>query len=252
MDLTRTGRILYSASMIAFGVLMAMHGSILPDRPLAGPWVMVGPVEGWFVGAALVACGLGITLDRFVRPASLLLGGVIVLVACVHYVPGLIMTPRGGGNWTRGFEALAMSGAAIVLAVRAGPATGRWERLAEPGLRIGRCLFAISLGVFGTQHIIYDELTAGVIKPWMPWRMLWVYVVAAGFFAAALAIIARRVARLATWLLGGMFASFALLVHVPDVIASPGALRQWTNVFIALSMSGGALMLSGSFGRRDA
>jgi hypothetical protein len=156
--LTRTGRLAFAASMVGFGVLMVIHVSTPGSPALAGPWAAVGPLEGWFVAAALL-------------------------------------------------------------------------------------LIAISLLVFAAQHVIYDELSANIIKPWMPWRMLWVYVAAAGFVATALAILTNRLARLATVLLSVQFLLFVLLIHVPDVIAGANRMRDWTNVFIALSMSSGALIV---------
>jgi hypothetical protein len=237
--LIRTGRLAFAASMVGFGVLMVIHVSTPGSPALAGPWAAVGPLEGWFVAAALLLLGVGITLRRFVQPPALLLFALLMLVACVHYLPGIIVRPRGGANWTRGFEAVAMGGAALVLGFQSSP-TGR---LTQPGIRLGQWLFAISLVVFAAQHVIYDELSANIIKPWMPWRMLWVYVAAAGFVATALAILTNRLARLATVLLSVQFLLFVLLIHVPDVIAGANRMRDWTNVFIALSMSSGALIV---------
>lgn len=239
--LSHTGRIAFAASMIGFGVLMLIHVNTPGSAALAGPWALVGAMEGWFVAVALLALGAAILIDRLTRPAALLLGAMLVLVACVHYLPGIIMTPRRGGNWTRGFEAFAMAGAACVLSARSGTVT----RHTRTALRLGQWLFAISLVVFAAQHVIYDELSSNIIKPWMPWRMFWVYVAGAGFVATALAILTGRLARLATVLLAVQFLLFVLLIHVPDVIAGANRMRDWTNIFIALSMSAASLILSG-------
>jgi len=240
--LTRIGRLVFAACMIGFGVLMVSRVSTPGSGALAGPWALVGLREGWFVAAALLLFGIGITLDRFVQPAALLLCALFVLVACMHYLPGIIARPRGGANWTRGFEALAIGGAALVLGVQSGPA----GRFTKSGILLGQWLFAISLVVFAAQHVIYDELSANIIKPWMPWRILWVYVAAVGFVATALAILSNRMARLATVLLSVQFLLFVLLIHIPDVIAGANRMRDWTNVFIALSMSSGSLVLARS------
>jgi len=61
--------------------------------------------------------------------------------------------------------------------------------------------------------------------------------------ATALAILTNRLTRLATVLLSIQFLLFVLLIHVPDVIAGANRMRDWTNVFIALSMSSGALIV---------
>jgi uncharacterized membrane protein len=245
--LTRAGRLVFAASMIGFGVLMVVHVSTPGSAALAGPWALVGVREGWFVAAALLLLGICVMLDRLVHAAAFALAALFVLVACVHYLPGVIMTPRRGGNWTRGFEALAIGGAALVLGVHTGPA-GRYTKLA---LRLGQWLFAISLVVFAAQHVIYDELSANIIKPWMPWRIFWVYAAAVGFVATAIAILTNRYPRLATVLLSVQFLLFVLLIHVPDVIAGANRMRDWTNVFIALSMSSGALLVGGKSLERD-
>ena len=69
--LARTSRLTFAASMIGFGVLMAIRVSTPGSAPLAGPWALVGVREGWFVAPALLVLGIGTMLDRFARPAAL-------------------------------------------------------------------------------------------------------------------------------------------------------------------------------------
>ncbi|HEV2291514.1 MAG TPA: hypothetical protein VGR60_06725, partial [Gemmatimonadales bacterium] len=64
--------------------------------------------------------------------------------------------------------------------------------------------------------------------------------------AAGLAIVTRIRARLAATLLGAMFFSWVVLLHIPLVITSHGAGGKWTSLFVATMMCGGAWMVAGA------
>ncbi len=80
---------------------------------------------------------------------------------------------------------------------------------------------AISLVVFGVQHFIYGA-----------------------FFAAAIGIFTRMLARPAATMLGVMFFLFVVLLHIPRIIGNSSNGNEWTSGFVALAMCGGAWMLA--------
>jgi hypothetical protein len=75
--------------------------------------------------------------------------------------------------------------------------------------------------------------------------LFWAYFCGIAFVAAALAIAANKMARLATILLGTMFFLWVVVLHAPRVA---GALRngdEVTSLFVALAMSGVGFILAG-------
>ncbi len=148
------------------------------------------------------------------------------------YVPRLAANIHDPGPWTSGSELLALCGAALVLA----------------GVKkLGRIPFAVPLMVFGVQHFLYARFIATLVPVWIPGRLFWAYFVGIAFLGAAVSIAAQKMmARLSAILLGLMFFLWVLIVHLPRVAAAPHNGNEWTSMFVALAMSGGALLVAGS------
>ena len=147
------------------------------------------------------------------------------------YVPRLAANIHDPGPWTSGSELLALCGAALVLA----------------GVtKLGRILFAAPLVVFGVQHFLYARFIATLVPAWIPGRLFWAYFVGVAFVCAAISIASSKAARLSAILLGLMFFLWVLILHLPRVAAAPHNGNEWTSLFVALAMSGGALLIAGS------
>jgi uncharacterized membrane protein YphA (DoxX/SURF4 family) len=109
---------------------------------------------------------------------------------------------------------------------------------------LGRILVAVSLVVFGVQHIIYGGFVATLVPAFMPGRLFWAYFVGAAFFAAAIGILTRMLARPAATMLGVMFFLFLILLHIPRIFVHPRDGNEWTSGFVALGMCGGAWIVA--------
>ena len=109
---------------------------------------------------------------------------------------------------------------------------------------IGRIFVAISLVVFGVQHFIYGGFVATLVPAFMPGRLFWAYFVGVAFFAAAIGIFTRMLARPAATMLGVMFFLFVVLLHIPRIIGNSSNENEWTSGFVALAMCGGAWILA--------
>ena len=103
---------------------------------------------------------------------------------------------------------------------------------------------AISLVVFGVQHFIYGGFVATLVPAFMPGRLFWAYFVGVAFFAAAIGIFTRMLARPAATMLGVMFFLFVVLLHIPRIIGNSSNENEWTSGFVALAMCGGAWILA--------
>jgi uncharacterized membrane protein len=109
---------------------------------------------------------------------------------------------------------------------------------------LGRIFVAVSLVVFGIQHFIYGGFVATLVPAFMPGRLFWAYFVGVAFFAAAIGILIRMLARPAATLLGVMFFLFVVLLHIPRIIGKSNDGNEWTSGFVALAMCGGAWILA--------
>jgi uncharacterized membrane protein len=109
---------------------------------------------------------------------------------------------------------------------------------------LGRILVAVSLVVFGVQHFVYGGFVATLVPAFMPRRLFWAYFVGVAFFAAAIGILTRMLARAAATMLGVMFFLFLVLLHIPRIIGNSSNGNEWTSGFVALAMCGGAWILA--------
>jgi uncharacterized membrane protein YphA (DoxX/SURF4 family) len=229
-ELSRLGRWFYAVAMAGFGVQFFFH--VLLAGPVPGPPLSPGR-SLWACATAvvLIVAAVCIATGRKVRLAATLLAIVLLLRALLVFAPRLVANIHDPGPWTSGFEILAMSGVALVVAGTA--------------VELGRLLFASLLVVVGTQHFLYARFVATLVPAWIPARLFWAVFVGVAFFGAALAIATKKSSSLAATLLGLMFFLWVFIVHLPRVAASPHDGKEWTSALVALAMCGGAWLMTG-------
>jgi uncharacterized membrane protein YphA (DoxX/SURF4 family) len=245
----KTGWVFFILPVAAFGVQHLIYAISGGKAGIGPPWTPVQPFWAYVFGALMIAFGVCIATGKYARVAAILLGVLLVGRVLVVYLPGLVANVRDPGNWTGGFELLALCGASLTLA-----ATLRNDRspirLPEGVLsnlsRLGRYLYALALIVFGVQHFQYAAFIATLIPNWIPAHLFWAYFVGVAFFGASLSIVSRIQTRLATGLLALMFLLWVLVLHIPRAVTAVNNSNEWTSTFMALAMAGGALILYGS------
>ncbi len=149
-------------------------------------------------------------------------------------IPGTVIWSYlvGGAVFGTGLVALSRRGA------------WRSARGLDRLILLGPVFYAAPLAAFGTEHFTLTGTIASLVPSWIPWHRFWAYFVGACFIAAALSIVTRVQARLASSLLALTFLLFVALMDVPGWAHDP------TNRFAAalalreLSFSGGALALA--------
>jgi uncharacterized membrane protein YphA (DoxX/SURF4 family) len=246
----RLGRLFFALSMVLFGVQYFIYVAGLKGPIPGPPWFPSAHALAVLTGAALIAVGVFIAAGKMVRLAATLLGVALLLSVAFFHLPRLIANLHNADPWTSSFEILALMGGAFVLA---SIATSDGFKL-EPSDKIlsqlavfGRVMFAASLVVFAVQHFLYAKFVATLIPAWIPARLFWSYFVGIAFIAAALAIVARKMARAASILLGVMFLIWVVILHMPRVAASPRNGDEVTSLLVALAMGGASFILAESF-----
>lgn len=114
---------------------------------------------------------------------------------------------------------------------------------------IGRLCFALALIAFGAQQFIYGDFVPGRAPAWpegVPGGFVWACVSGVLFVAAGVAILVDRKVWLAGVTVGTMIFLWALLRHIPAVVADSDIGAAWTMAGKALAFFGGAFAVAAS------
>jgi hypothetical protein len=251
--LTRIGRLLYAVAIVFFGLQCIASGSGRGPVPAAGPpWVQTQRGLALLFGCALIVAGMCLVVRWYGRATANILGVGILLRGLVIYLPTLLASPRDPRPWTSLFELTAMGGAALVIAGTF-PSEAALQRRDSQWLLVeaGRWLFAVSLVVFGVQHLMYSKFVAALIPAWIPGHLFWTYSTGIAFLLVAASLISKVQVRLSAGLLGLMFLLWVILLHIPRVAKARGfSGNEWTSEFVALAMCGASFVLSEALQKR--
>lgn len=112
---------------------------------------------------------------------------------------------------------------------------------------IARILFCVPFLVFGLFHLMNANQMAGMIPPWLPGGIVWVYISGLGMLAAAVAILTKRQDQLACLLLAGMLFIFILTLHLPGLSNPDPMMAQMamSGLLKDTGLMGGALTYAG-------
>jgi uncharacterized membrane protein len=238
------GRVLFALALLVFGVQYLIY-AFGKSWPIPGPpWFPGSHLVAGVAGLGLLVAAVSIAARRQAQLAAAVLGFVFLVRVAVVHLPMLLSNIHNPGPWTSGAEMLCIAGGALVLA-------GALERTprSRVALEIGRNLYGAPLIVFGIQHFMYARFVATLVPSWIPGQYFWAIFVGVAFISASAAIMSGKFAWLASMLLGIMFASWFLILHLPRVVAKLHDGNEWTSAFVALAMSGCALVLAGAAGR---
>lgn len=251
--MTKLGRFLFAIAIAAFGIEYLIYGRFVPGLPPAPPWTPGAPVLAYLIGVALTVAGLGIATNVRARLCAAVVG--VLFFLCVFLLHGLraeaiLLNPvaRTGAFESLAFGSAAFISAALLPSERSSPAG--WEIAIDRLALASRYLFAFSMIVFGIQHYRAIDFIASLVPAWLPGHVFWAYLTGTGFIAAGIAIAINVRARLGATLLGVMFLLWVLLLHLPRSVAAWSNGAEWTSLFVALGLSGGAWIVAGYCGER--
>ena len=249
LALAKIGRVLFAISMIFFGVQYFLFGHYAGGLPPVPPWAPGGVIGAHVAGTILLLCSLGLAAKWQVPWSGTFLGFFCLLCVLLLHTQRLSDVIHNGNDRTRCFEALALCGAAFILAGDFSTAEASepfHAFIAERLVPFGRWLFAISLVVFGAQHFMYGAFVASLIPGWIPAHLFFAYFTGAGFIAAGVTIAAKVLARAGATLLGIMFLFWVLFLHAPRIAMKLHSGDEWTSGVIALAMCGAAFFIAGT------
>ncbi|HEY5744780.1 MAG TPA: hypothetical protein VIU12_01780 [Chryseolinea sp.] len=247
------GRIFYGVVITEMGLHTLYYHDfpymLLPAKHSGIPGLVV---IAYISGILLVLAGACIVFEKKIRPASLLLGGVLLSIFCFYFIPYQFMVSPNYmhfGDWENAAKELALCSGAFVIA-------GCYPEKAESPLfgflgklvPFGAILFSITIISFSMDHFLYAKEAADYVPSWVPAHVFWIYFTGAALLASGIAIISNIKRRLAATLLGSMILTWFVILHIPRIVVSPLPYlgSEITSAGIALAYSGIAFVIAGT------
>jgi hypothetical protein len=228
-------RHLFGASAFAFGVI------ILASHEYNG-WHLP-PYLAYGLTAALIVGGAAIQFPRAAKFGAILVGAAFLYFA-LRCVPQIFTKPRIYNSWDNFFEQFALLLGAALVFTRASSA---WS--GETLNRIGRILFSACAASFALEQAFYLAPTASLVPKWIPpSQMFWAVATTVFFALAAVALLANRMALLASRLLALMLALFGIIVWVPILFSAPHNYGNWSETAETFAIAGTAWILADLLG----
>lgn len=245
-NLSNIGRIFYGTAIAGIGFqTIFYHEFPYMLIPAKHAWIPGLAMVAYISGALLMLAGACIVLEKKLRPASLLLGTILLLIFCFYFIPYQFMTNSNYmhfGTWENAAKELALSGGAFIVA---GYFAKRGKNSLVP---LGRILFSITIISFGIDHFLFAKQAVGYMPSWVPYGLFWIYFCGVALLGSGLGILLKIKPGLMAVLLGTMIFTWVIILHVPKSIATPFAYMggEVTSAFLALAYCGTAFVIAGS------
>jgi hypothetical protein len=189
--------------------------------------------------------GAAIQFRRTAKAGAAILGAAN-LVFVLQCIPGIITAPQIYNSWGNFFEQFCLLTGAAIIYTRLSSA---WSP--ETLNRISRILLGVSSASFALEQAFYLNATAHLVPKWIPpTQIFWAIATTVLFALAAAALLANRMALLASRLLTTMVVGFGLLVWVPLVFSNPHNHANWSEISETFEIAGAAWILADLLGER--
>jgi uncharacterized membrane protein len=245
-------------------VFYAVPLAIFAPEHFRGPEFVQNMVPSWmpghrfwayFVGCALLAAAASLTVRKFLRVSSTLLGTMFTLFVCMLYIPFVVAHPEDRFSWTIALRDLSFAAGAWALA-------GLHSRASSPQLSkwmilFGRFVLAIAAIFFGIEHFLHPEFAPGVplekmMPPWVPFPRVWGYLAGTILLAAGIALALNKQSRRAAASIGALMCVLTVFPYLFILVFARGgadineALNYVADTWLYV---GAALLLAAALGR---
>jgi len=233
------------------------HGGPSYIQDMAPSWMPVRSFWPYFVGCALLAAATSLTVRKFVRLSSSLLGLMFFLFVCMIYMPSALTHLKNRLAWALLLRDLSFAGGAWALAGlhsrASSPQQSKWMIL------FGRIVIAIAAVFFAVQHFLHPEFAPGVplqkmTPSWVPFPSLWGYLAGAILMAAGIGLALNKQSRIAAASIGALMTVLTLFLYLLILILAHGGSTPEINealnyVADTLLFAGAALVLASALPR---
>lgn len=244
-----TGPYFYAIAIIGFGITQIIIRNFLPELLPVPASLFAHQFWIYFTSVIFIGAAGCIIINKYARAASVLIAILFFIFLLYAHLPKLLSHPDDPTAWTPLFEVLAICSGAIIMAGIITPGfsiRGSWNTTSNKIFIVGKILFAVTLLIFGIQHFMYTAFIETLIPAWIPFHFLWLYIIEFAFIAVFISLIFNVQVYLATTLLGLMFLTWSLILHLPLVVTHLHVEAQWTSLFVAMAMCGTCFMIAGA------
>jgi uncharacterized membrane protein len=247
-------------------VFIAVPLAVFATEHFRGPRFIQNMVPSWmpahlfwayFVGCALLAAATSLTVRKFVRLSSTLLGLMFFLFVCMIHIPNALAHPKDRFAWAVALRDLSFAGGAWALAGlhsrASSPQQSKWMIL------FGRIVVAIAAIFFAVEHFLHPDFAPGVplekmTPSWVPFPSVWGYLAGAILLAAGIGLALNRRSRIAAASIGALMTALTLFPYLLILILAHGTSTPEINealnyVADTLLYAGAALVLASALPR---
>ena len=237
-----------------------------PEHFHGGPTYIQNMVPSWmpahwfwpyFVGCALLAAATSLTVRKFVRLSSTLLGLMFFLFVCMIYMPNALAHSKDRFAWVFALRDLSFAAGAWALAGlhsrASSPQQSKWM------ISFGRIVVAIAAIFYGVEHFLHPQFAPGVplemmTPSWVPFPSVWAYLAGAILLAAGIGLALNKKSRIAAASIGALMTVLTLFLYLPILILAHGGSTPEINealnyVADTLLYAGAALVLASALPR---
>jgi uncharacterized membrane protein len=220
-------------------------------------WMPAHLFWAYFVGCALLAAATSLTVRKFVRLSSTLLGLMFFLFVCMIHIPNALAHPKDRFAWAVALRDLSFAGGAWALAGlhsrASSPQPSKWMIL------FGRIVVAIAAIFFAVEHFLHPEFAPGVplekmTPSWVPFPSVWGYLAGAILLAAGIGLALNKQSRRAAASMGALMTVLTLFLYLLILIlahagSTPEITEALNYVADTLLFAGAALVLASALPR---
>ncbi|MEO7212581.1 hypothetical protein [Mucilaginibacter sp.] len=226
--LTITGKWFYAAAFIIFGIQHFMYAQFVAT--LVPAWIPLKLFWAYFVGVAFILASISIIINKYALFSSVLLGIILAMFIVLIHIPNLVSHPQEPQRWTRALQDVVIMGTALMV-------TGELKLQTA-----GKYLFAVPIIILALQHFTHASFVTAKVPAWFPAVEVWDYIVGVVMAIAAIGIITNRYMGAPALILALLLLTFALLYHVPLLLADAHNGQQWTGAMLDIAIVGGAFI----------
>jgi len=236
----------FAAPLAAFG---AEHLTDAADiAQIIPPWMPARLFWAYFVGVALIAAGLSISLKRSMRLSGSLTALMFFLFVAMMHIPGVVADPRNRISWAIAFRDLSFGSGALALAGAMSPRSS--ANRGNAAITVARIFLGAVMIVFGVEHFLHPTSAIGVplkqaLPAWLPLPHLWAYISGTVLLIAGIAVLINRYTREAAVWAGLVVMLITLFLYVPNLAMARGdqAILEGINFVFDTMLYAGAILL---------
>lgn len=223
------------------GFVANLVPAFLPARPF---WV-------YLTGAAMIAAGASLIVNRKAALAAALLGLMLLVFFVLIQVPKLVGVDALAINWTRVLQDFAIASASFMLAAFLSKREQSEKSFLETIGNLSRYVFAALLIAFGASQFLNLDFLTAKVPEYLPLRIFFVYLTGAMMIVTGASVFVGKKTKPLAMALGTFLLTLNLLRYLPLFLTGAYNALLLTGVMLDLTIVCGVFVLALSSPERE-